>query len=606
MPTETIARKYRILREIARSNDVVYEALDSAMGRRLAIKELLLPPNLTGSARAERIERFNREARAAGKLSHHNIVTVYDFGEDAGRYFIAMEYLEGGTLRDLLQARGQLAPQEAADIAAQILAALGHAHANRVVHRDVKPDNIHILPDGLIKLTDFGIARLTEEASLTGDGQVFGTPSYMSPEQIAGRFVDHRTDLFSLGVVLYEMLAGRKPFTGDSVVSITYAIMNAEPAPLVGVPYPLERLVSRALSKDPAMRWQSAEEMRTALKEAMSVPAMLVTTTSPPIGQSAPPLAATQYTPWRAQPSPWQGQQQPSVPPVYPAQPAGTAPGTASVAPTPPAPSAPPGTVVGPFATWGAPSAPPGVPPPVVRMPARPIIGEGTATFLRLLLISFVLAAAILGAVLLFVRSYEEHRQHGAVMAMRSRMAEAEQLIASGDLEGAASRYEQILVGAPQTEEGRVARTNLATVLNRLGLRAAQMGQADTAVSRFQAVLDLYSRYPEGMTQADLQEQQNAYENLQALALRVQSPMGTDSYGQSATPPPASADMGGAPALSEARAREYLEAGNQAYEAGDIASARDLWTRAVGVAPGTKAGMQAQRRLEQTMQVPDF
>ncbi|MCX6362513.1 MAG: serine/threonine-protein kinase, partial [Armatimonadetes bacterium] len=159
MSTDSIAGKYRIVREIARSNDVVYEAIDVAMGRRLAIKELLIPPNLQGAARRERIERFNREARAAGKLSHPCIVTVYDFGEDAGRYFIAMEYLEGGTLRDALQMRGALPLREAVDIACQVLSALAHAHGHNVVHRDVKPDNIHLQPDGYPKLTDFGIAR---------------------------------------------------------------------------------------------------------------------------------------------------------------------------------------------------------------------------------------------------------------------------------------------------------------------------------------------------------------------------------------------------------------------------------------------------------------
>jgi eukaryotic-like serine/threonine-protein kinase len=229
MSTDTIASKYKIIREIARSNDVVYEAVDLEMGRRIALKELVVPPNLTGTARRERIERFHREARASGKLSHPNIVTVYSYGEDNGRYYIAMEYLEGGTLRDVMQTRGALPVQEAVEIASQVLSALSHAHANRVIHRDVKPDNIHILPGGQVKLTDFGIARLTEEASLTGEGQVFGTPSYMSPEQIKGQNIDFRSDIFSAGIVLYEMVAGRKPFTGDSVISITYAIMQSEP-----------------------------------------------------------------------------------------------------------------------------------------------------------------------------------------------------------------------------------------------------------------------------------------------------------------------------------------------------------------------------------------
>src|SRR5947209_1909046 len=266
MPADLIANKYQIVREIARSNDVVYEAIDTTMGRRVAVKELNLPPNLTGQAKRERIERFNREARAAGKLTHPNIVTIYAFGESDDRHFIAMEYLEGQTLRDVLQTRGAIPLQEALEIASQVLSALAHAHSRQVVHRDIKPDNIQILPGGQIKLTDFGIARLTEEASLTGDGQVFGTPSYMSPEQIEGKFIDHRSDLFSLGIVLYEMIAGRKPFIGDSVVSITYSIMHNEPPPLAGIPFGVEQAVFRALAKEPTRRFSSADEMRASLK----------------------------------------------------------------------------------------------------------------------------------------------------------------------------------------------------------------------------------------------------------------------------------------------------------------------------------------------------
>ena len=228
--------RYQIVREIARSNDIVYEARDPIMGRRVALKELAVPANLQGAARRERIERFYREAKAAGSLTHPNIVTIYEVGEENGRHFIAMEYLEGQSLRDVLQVRGTLPVPEALRIAQAIAAALQYAHRHGVIHRDVKPDNVHLLPDGRIKLTDFGIARLMFEASLTADGQVFGTPSYMSPEQVAGKPLDPRSDLFSLGVMLYEMVTGRKPFTGDSVVTITYNIMNLDPTAPPGVP----------------------------------------------------------------------------------------------------------------------------------------------------------------------------------------------------------------------------------------------------------------------------------------------------------------------------------------------------------------------------------
>src|SRR5438093_6640026 len=241
------------------------------MGRRVAVKELMLPPNLVGAQKRERIERFYREAKAAGTLTHPHIVTMYEVGEDQGGHFIAMEFLDGQSLRDVLQMQGLIPVPEALRIAGAIGEALQYAHEHGVIHRDVKPDNVHLLPDGRIKLTDFGIARLMFEASLTADGQVFGTPSYMSPEQVAGKPLDPRSDLFSLGVMLYEMVTGRKPFTGDSVITITYNIMNLTAAPLTGVPPSVDRIVARAMAKDPGLRYRSAtdmvEEMRAARSE---------------------------------------------------------------------------------------------------------------------------------------------------------------------------------------------------------------------------------------------------------------------------------------------------------------------------------------------------
>lgn len=277
MPVNTLGR-YKIVREIARSNDVVYEAIDSGINRRIALKELLLPPNLAGAQRRERVERFYREARAAGLLSHPNIVTIYEAGEDNGRHFIAMEYLEGKTLREVLDTEGQLTPERAGEIAREVCSALGYAHANGVVHRDIKPDNIQILPSGHVKITDFGIARIMEEPTLTADGQVFGTPSYMAPEQVAGKPIDSRTDLFSLGIVLFEMLVGRKPFAGDTVVTITYNIMNQDVAIPPTIPMPYDRVIRRALEKDPDLRYRSAAEMSADL-DPNSVPYM------PPVAQ---------------------------------------------------------------------------------------------------------------------------------------------------------------------------------------------------------------------------------------------------------------------------------------------------------------------------------
>ncbi len=262
----TILGKYRIIREIARSNDIVYEAIDPKMNRRVAIKELQLPLHLAGTQKRERVERFYREAKAAGTLTHPNIVTIHEVGQENERHFLVMEYLEGQSLRDILQLQDALPLKETVEIALQLCDALGYAHSHGVVHRDVKPDNVHILPGGVIKLTDFGIARITAEPSITSQGQVFGTPSYMSPEQVASQTVDHRTDLFSLGITLYEMLTGRKPFVGDSVITITYNIMNSQPPMPVGIPAALQSILQKGMAKDANQRYQSAAAMATDLR----------------------------------------------------------------------------------------------------------------------------------------------------------------------------------------------------------------------------------------------------------------------------------------------------------------------------------------------------
>lgn len=266
-PPDTLG-KYQIIREIARSNDIVYEGYDPVMNRRVAVKELAVPSGATTQQKEDRIKRFMREAKAAGSLVHPNIVTVYDVAEQSGRYYLAMEFLDGQTLRKTLEDQGNLSTDYAIEVTIEIAKALTFAHAHGVVHRDVKPENIQILENGAIKLTDFGIARLTFEPNITMDGQVFGTPSYMSPEQINGRDIDARSDIFSLGIILYEMIAGKKPFTGDSVVSITYAIMNAEPPPLASVNQMVWHAITKALDKTPHLRQSSCEEFINELKHA--------------------------------------------------------------------------------------------------------------------------------------------------------------------------------------------------------------------------------------------------------------------------------------------------------------------------------------------------
>ena len=266
----TTLGQYQIIREIARSNDIVYEAYDPLMNRRVAIKELLMPPGSTPQQQEDRISRFKREAQAAGTLSHPNIMTVYSFAEDAGRTFMAMEFLDGTTLRAELDTKGSLSVPRAVEIASAVLSGLEHAHSKGVIHRDIKPDNIQLLTNGMIKITDFGIARLTFQPNLTMDGQVFGTPSYMSPEQVVGREIDARSDLFSVGVMLYEMLTGKKPFSGDSVVSTTYAIMNKDPEQPPNLNWGIWSVISRSLEKSPIMRYANAADMRSALEEAVN------------------------------------------------------------------------------------------------------------------------------------------------------------------------------------------------------------------------------------------------------------------------------------------------------------------------------------------------
>jgi serine/threonine-protein kinase len=348
-PPSTLGQ-YQIIREIARSNDIVYEAYDPLMNRRVAVKELMMPHGSTGPQQDDRINRFKREAQAAGTLNHPNIMTVYSFAEDAGRTFMAMEYLDGQTLRNEIDTKGSIPSDRAVEIADAVLSGLSHAHSKGVIHRDIKPDNIQILSNGNVKITDFGIARLTFQPNLTMDGQVFGTPSYMSPEQVVGRDIDARSDLFSVGVMLYEMLTGRKPFAGDSVVSITYAIMNAEPEQPPSVGWSLWQVIDRALAKTPSMRFAGADEMKKALQDAAhpasTMPAVdphyapgyspaanpYANLNTPPASPPNPLMAAGQgpiqapYNPYstpspNANPYAGQYQQAPQAPTTYPYNP---------------------------------------------------------------------------------------------------------------------------------------------------------------------------------------------------------------------------------------------------------------------------------------------
>jgi serine/threonine-protein kinase len=265
--TQVYSGRYEIVEHLARGGMAeVYVAYDQLLDRRVALKVLF--PEF--AADRSFVERFRREARAAAGLNHHNIVSVYDTGEEAGTYFIVMEYVEGRTLRDIIRSEGPLLPQRAADIGADIAAALAFAHRHGVVHRDVKPGNVLIDRAGRVKVTDFGIARAGDmQENLTQTGAVMGTATYFSPEQAQGGAIDPRSDVYSLGVVLYEMVTGRPPFSGDSPVAIAYQHVRETPAPPSSVnpdvPPDFEACVLKCMAKNPANRYATADDLRADL-----------------------------------------------------------------------------------------------------------------------------------------------------------------------------------------------------------------------------------------------------------------------------------------------------------------------------------------------------
>jgi len=305
--------RYEIHNRVGRGGMAdVFLARDRLLERQVAIKvlfpEFAIDPNF--------VERFRREAQAAANLSHPNIVNVYDWGKYEGTYFIAMEYVQGRTLAEILKTNKRLTPKQAAEIASEVAAALGFAHEAGLAHRDIKPANILIGTNGQVKVADFGIARAMNsatESNLTQAGSVMGTASYFSPEQAQGAQPDPRSDLYSLGIVMYEMVAGKPPFTGENPVSIAYKQVHDQPTPLNrlvdGIPRPFEAIVAKLLAKDPKLRYSSAHALRDDLRrfrngeQVQALVAAAARPGTPSGGIPRQPTTAVATTPMTAAPT---------------------------------------------------------------------------------------------------------------------------------------------------------------------------------------------------------------------------------------------------------------------------------------------------------------
>ncbi len=268
-----LAQRYRLVEFVAKGGmALVFRAVDERTGHDVAVK--ILRPEFNSDT--EFLTRFQREATAASKMSHHNIVNLLDVGDENDCRYLVMEFVRGKTLKELIAEKGSLSPDTVGKITIRILSALQHAHNNGIIHRDIKPQNILVHSEGYIKVSDFGIARMTGAGTISKAENVMGSVHYFSPEQARGEDVTFASDLYSVGIVMYEMLTGNVPFDGDTPVAIALQQISVPPAPMSsvkpGIPNALEIIVARALEKDPAKRYRSAEEMAHDIQRALKEP----------------------------------------------------------------------------------------------------------------------------------------------------------------------------------------------------------------------------------------------------------------------------------------------------------------------------------------------
>lgn len=542
--------RYELRREIARSNDVVYEAWDPSVNRRVAVKEMVMPPGMTGAAAKERIQRFYREARAAGGLSHPNIVTIFEVGEDSGRHYIAMEFLEGPTLREKLQGGQAMPIDQATLVSAQIADALEYAHRHGVIHRDIKPDNVHLVGPTMPKLTDFGIARIEAESNITLSGQVFGTPSYMSPEQVAGGEIDARTDIFSLGVMLFEMVTGRKPFVGESVVTITYNIVNETPVMPPDMPPWLAGILRKAMAKRPEERYSTAAELADDLR-MQRAPGPWA---PPPGGWAAPQPGA----PGQMPPGPW------APPPGGWAAPQPGGPGQ-----MPPGPWAPP---------------PGGTPPYVFQGPRHPPfklpnLSDETKTFIVALTITVFVGALLYWGIWVGGQMYHKQREAKAMQTVAAQRNAAANAYSRSDYATAIQGFQWVY---SQTRDPR-DRQNLVNAHIEYGLQKG----GSTALSHFQEAARIApdNAMPHVYQALYYQTADQSYLAVQ----EADTALGILNGGAS--------DL--TAAVRPSLAQIYIALGDQARYSGPIAgeSAEDLWQKAAQADPAGQYGAAAEMRL---------